>query len=155
MIECLENEKSARYITDDAKEKVLAAEEMIQKAPLHIEEVERLPVREVCECAKKIVSENPIEIIFVYADLAYMEDTVGSSCDCNLNEIDDKIETVSKGMRSYRLNTLKALARELKLPVVMVTDFTRNPDRISDTELKAEIGSIPDIILYGGASKNS
>lgn len=53
------------------------------------------------------------------------------------------------------LNTLKALARELKLPVVMVTDFTRNPDGISDTELKAEIGSIPDIILYGGASKNS
>ena len=155
IVQCLESENTARYITAEANEKVLAAKNMIQNAPLNIEEVERLPVREVCERAKKIVSGKQLEIIFVYADLAYLEDTVGSSCDCNLNEINDKIEIVSKGMMSYRLNTLKTLARELNLPVVMVTNFTRNPDGISNAELVAEIGSIPDIILYGGASKNS
>jgi replicative DNA helicase len=139
IIQCLEYEKSAQYITAGAKEKVLAAKEIIQEAPLNIEVVERLPIREVCERAIKLVSEKQIKIIFVLANLAYMEDIVGDDRDCNLDEMYDKIETVSKGMRSYRVNTLKNLAREMNLPVVLLTNFEYEPEGKSYSEILPEI----------------
>ena len=105
-----------RRLSDDDMRDLLNACEVFDKAPLFINDSPALSIMELRSAARRMKQKHDIEAVFVdYMQLMHVPKSENRQVE---------IATISRG--------LKALARELELPVIAMAQLNRMPEGRSD-----------------------
>ena len=123
----------------DKANRVMQAIERLQKAPMYVDDVPSLSLLQLRAKARRMKAKHGIEAIFVdYLQLV----TSGSRAESRQIEVSE----ISRG--------LKALARELSVPVVCLAQLNRGPEqreghrpRLSDLRESGSIEQDADVVL--------
>ena len=117
---------SGRFLDKD-KDKLLAAAEKISKAQLWIDPTGGLSIAELRAKARRLVSQNKIEVIFIdYLQLM--------TCDERIESRQQEVSMISGG--------IKKLAKELNIPIVVLAQLNREVDKNSSPNARPKLAHL-------------
>lgn len=118
-------EKAERgSINTEEFHRVMVSSKNIQNIPLVIDDQESLRVSHLISRAKRMVSANKIEVLFI----DYLGEIKG---DGKFNTKQDEIQYVSKSLR--------AMAKKLKIPVICIAQLNRDNEKESRAPRKSDL----------------
>jgi len=126
--------------TEDEEKQIMEATGVLSEAPIYLDDSPQLRVSEMRSKARRLDFEHPIDLIIV--------DHLG------LMQGDGRIENRVQEI-SYISRSLKALARELKVPVLAVSQLSRASERreshipqLADLRDSGSIEQDADVVLF-------
>lgn len=129
-----------RHATDDEEKRIMDAIGVLSEAPIYIDDSPQLRVVEMRSKARRLHYERGIDLIIV----DYMQLVQGEA------RAENRVQEIS-----YISRSLKALARELNVPVVTVSQLSRavewrasHKPQLSDLRESGSIEQDADVVLF-------
>jgi replicative DNA helicase len=129
-----------RHATDDEEKRIMDAIGVLSEAPIYIDDSPQLRVVEMRSKARRLHYERGVDLIIV----DYMQLIQGEA------RAENRVQEIS-----YISRSLKALARELNVPVVTVSQLSRavewrasHKPQLSDLRESGSIEQDADVVLF-------
>jgi replicative DNA helicase len=129
-----------RHATDDEEKRIMDAIGVLSEAPIYIDDSPQLRVAEMRSKARRLHYERGVDLIIV----DYMQLIQGEA------RAENRVQEIS-----YISRSLKALARELNVPVVTVSQLSRavewrasHKPQLSDLRESGSIEQDADVVLF-------
>jgi replicative DNA helicase len=129
-----------RHATDDEEKRIMDAIGVLSEAPIYIDDSPQLRVVEMRSKARRLHYERGIDLIIV----DYMQLIQGEA------RVENRVQEIS-----YISRSLKALARELNVPVMTVSQLSRavewrasHKPQLSDLRESGSIEQDADVVLF-------
>jgi len=129
-----------RHATDDEERRIMDAIGVLSEAPIYIDDSPQLRVVEMRSKARRLHYERGIDLIIV----DYMQLIQGEA------RVENRVQEIS-----YISRSLKALARELNVPVMTVSQLSRavewrasHKPQLSDLRESGSIEQDADVVLF-------
>ncbi|HEX9976520.1 MAG TPA: DnaB-like helicase C-terminal domain-containing protein, partial [Dehalococcoidales bacterium] len=129
-----------RHATDDEEKRIMDAIGVLSEAPIYIDDSPQLRVVEMRSKARRLHFERGIDLIIV----DYMQLIQGEA------RVENRVQEIS-----YISRSLKALARELNVPVMTVSQLSRavewrasHKPQLSDLRESGSIEQDADVVLF-------
>jgi replicative DNA helicase len=129
-----------RHATDDEEKRIMDAIGVLSEAPIYIDDSPQLRVVEMRSKARRLHYERGVDLIIV----DYMQLVQGEA------RAENRVQEIS-----YISRSLKALARELNVPVVTVSQLSRavewrasHKPQLSDLRESGSIEQDADVVLF-------
>lgn len=129
-----------RHATDDEEKRIMDAIGVLSEAPIYIDDSPQLRVVEMRSKARRLHFERGIDLIIV----DYMQLIQGET------RVENRVQEIS-----YISRSLKALARELNVPVMTVSQLSRavewrasHKPQLSDLRESGSIEQDADVVLF-------
>jgi replicative DNA helicase len=129
-----------RHATDDEEKRIMDAIGVLSEAPIYIDDSPQLRVVEMRSKARRLYYERGIDLIIV----DYMQLIQGEA------RAENRVQEIS-----YISRSLKALARELNVPVVTVSQLSRavewrasHKPQLSDLRDSGSIEQDADVVMF-------
>lgn len=131
-------------LTDEDFERLTYKTQNLLEAPLYIDDTPSLSIFDLRAKARKMVSQHKVKIIFI----DYLQLMTANTSGKNVGNREQEISTISRN--------LKALAKELNLPIIALSQLSRNVEnrvghkrpQLSDLRESGAIEQDADIVTF-------